>query len=223
MTGKAGFFISFEGGEGSGKTTQIALLADALRKRGHDVLSTREPGGTTKSETIRDMLVKRDGPGHEEMWLPESEALLHYTARLQHVHYVIKPALAAGKIVLCDRFADSTYAYQGGGQGCKPDFLSKLESLTLNGFKPDLTMLLDIVPEVGLSRATERMACSENREDKYEQENIDFHERLRREFLYLAASHPKRIKIIDAARDKNAIAADILDLALAGIGKAKVA
>ncbi len=144
-----GLFITLEGGEGSGKSTQIKALAERLRAQGYDVVTTREPGGTPEAEKIRDLLVKRDGG----KWTPMAEVLLLFAARAMHVDTLIKPALAAGKIVISDRFTDSTRAYQCYGHGVAMDILEGIDQLVLNGFKPDLTFILDVPVEQGLARA----------------------------------------------------------------------
>jgi len=149
-----GLFISFEGGEGSGKTTQINRLADYLTRQGYGVVTTREPGGTPEGESIRDVLVQRGGGD----WLPMSEVLLLYAARYMHVEKVIKPAIAEGKIIICDRFADSTLAYQGYGHGLNPDSIKAVEALTIGAFKPDLTYILDIDVKTGLARSNKQLA-----------------------------------------------------------------
>lgn len=177
MTG-AGLFITFEGGEGSGKSTQIRLLKEYLEQSGHGVILTREPGGTPEAEKIRDLLVQRDGGA----WSAEEECLLLYAARKGHVERVIKPAIAAGKIVLCDRFSDSTMAYQGYGHGLSHAFIDNLDRLVLGGFKPDMTFMLDIAPEVGLARSERRLVSAadgskEQTEDRFERLDFSFHKK----------------------------------------------
>lgn len=203
-------FITLEGGEGTGKTTQIARLAGSLRAAGHDVVTTREPGGTPAAEKIRDLLVRRDGGD----WTPWTECLLLYAARVQHVETLIRPALAAGKIVISDRFADSTRAYQSGGFGVDPARLGALDELSLGDFKPDLTLILDIDPETGLRRSGHRLNAENSAEDKYEALDLSFHQRLRRAYLDIAASEPARCTVIDAAGDIDGVAATILTAVL---------
>lgn len=199
-------FITLEGGEGTGKSTQIARLAESLRAAGHDVVTTREPGGTTAAEKIRDLLVRRDGGD----WTPWTECLLLYAARVQHVETLIRPALAAGKIVISDRFADSTRAYQSGGFGIDPDRLAALDQLSLGGFKPDLTLILDIDPETGLHRSGRRLNAENSAEDKYESLDLSFHHRLRRAYLDIAAAETARCTVIDSSASIDDIAASIL-------------
>ncbi|AMW35198.1 dTMP kinase [Haematospirillum jordaniae] len=201
-------FITFEGGEGSGKSTQIRLLADFLRQKGIGVAMTREPGGAPGAEEIRALLVR----GEASRWDPVSEALLLYAARRNHVLQTIRPALMAGQWVLCDRFNDSTLAYQGVGHGLDPAFLDTLFQVSAEDTRPDLTFLLDIDPCVGLSRA-ERRGDADNR---FESMHLSFHVRLREGFLSLAAKDQKRFRIIDAARSVDQVHQDIIK-ALGGL------
>lgn len=207
---KRGLFISFEGGEGAGKTTQINKLAAALTDKGHDVVTTREPGGTPEGEKIRALLVQRDGGP----WSPMAEALLVFTARVQHVERIIKPALAEGKIVISDRFTDSTFAYQGHGHGLALKTIETLNQTTIGGFKPDLTFILDVDPETGLRRSGRRLASEQlqlkQTEDRFENLELDFHKRLRNGFLEIAKGDPGRCHIIDASAKASDIAEDIL-------------
>lgn len=186
----AGKFITFEGGEGGGKTTQLSLLARGLEALDIEVLTTREPGGTAGAEEIRNLLVN----GEVDRWEPLSEALLHYAARVEHVEKTVRPALEAGIWVLCDRFADSTVAYQGGGHGLGLDKIKTLQDLTLGSFKPDLTVVLDIDVEEGLARAFNRAAA----EDRYERMDLGFHQRIRAAFLEIADAEPARCVVVDA-------------------------
>ena len=183
----SGCFITFEGVEGCGKSTQIALLWEYLLEAGHDVIVTREPGGTPIAEAIRGVLLN---PDHDTMG-STTELLLYAAARAQHVYEKIAPALAGGQIVLCDRFADSTTAYQGGGRGLSAEILKTLNEIATGGVWPDCTLLIDVPVAVGLERARNR-----GRKDRIEQESIDFHERVREGFLALAASDSNRIKLI---------------------------
>lgn len=209
MTSSTGLFISFEGGEGSGKTTQINRLSDYLNAQGRRIVSTREPGGTDEAEKIRNFLVKRDGGN----WTPEAETLLLYAARSMHVQQIIKPGLDDGKVVISDRFSDSTLAYQGYGHGYDLQKIRDLDALILDGFKPDVTFILDIEPQKGIERSTRRLAneaLNLNRmEDKFEQLDISFHEKLRAGFLEIAAQEPKRCHVIDAAQDLDKVTEDI--------------
>jgi dTMP kinase len=205
----AGLFISFEGGEGSGKTTQINRLAQALVKEGHKVQTTREPGGTPEAEKIRSLLVQRDGGN----WSPLSEVLLLFAARTLHVEKVIKPALESGKIVISDRFTDSTRAYQGYGHGLPLEKIEEIDRAVLEGFKPDLTFILDIDAAAGLARSERRLAgehfMGARTEDRFEKLELEFHERLRAGFLSIAGSDPARCRVIDAAQNLDSIAAQI--------------
>lgn len=200
-----GIFISLEGGEGTGKSTQIKRLADALRTTGHDVLTTREPGGTPEAEKIRDLLVRRDGGN----WTPFTECLLLYAARVQHVETLIKPALAAGKIVISDRFADSTRAYQSYGHGLPLKQVEDLNTLSLGDFRPDLTFILDMDVEEGLARAGKRLSSEASAEDKYESLALAFHQRLRMGYLEIAGREPERCVVINAGRSIDDIAKDL--------------
>ncbi|HCQ70756.1 MAG: dTMP kinase [Alphaproteobacteria bacterium] len=209
MTSATGLFISFEGGEGSGKTTQINRLSDYLNAQGRRIVSTREPGGTDEAEKIRNFLVKRDGGN----WTPEAETLLLYAARSMHVQQIIKPGLDDGKVVISDRFSDSTLAYQGYGHGYDLQKIRDLDALILDGFKPDVTFILDIEPQKGIERSTRRLAneaLNLNRmEDRFEQLDISFHEKLRAGFLEIAAQEPKRCHVIDASQDLDKVTEDI--------------
>ncbi len=183
----SGCFITFEGVEGCGKSTQITLLWEYLVESGYNVIVTREPGGTPIAEAIRGVLLN---PDHDGMG-STAELLLYAAARAQHVYEKIAPALAAGQIVLCDRFADSTTAYQGAGRGLHAELLSTLNEIATGGVWPDCTLLIDVPVAVGLERARSR-----GRKDRIEQESIDFHERVRHGFLDLAAAEPDRIRLI---------------------------
>jgi dTMP kinase len=185
-------FITFEGIEGVGKTTHLLYMADQLRAVGIDVLTTREPGGTPMGEEIRDILLAHR---HERV-APLTELLLMFAARAQHVDRVIRPALDAKRWVLCDRFVDATYAYQGGGRGVETDLIEKLEKLVLGDFKPDLTLLFDAPIFVGLNRVKSRGGV----QDRFEQEQLDFFERVRLAYQARAHYDPERHKIIDASR-----------------------
>ncbi len=190
----AGRFITFEGGEGCGKSTQIRLLADRLRAVGRDVLLTREPGGTALAEKIRSLVREEsdDPPGFR------AETLLFLAARAQVVENVIRPALTAGKWVLCDRFADSTFAYQGYGRGLDLDELKRINSFAADGLVPDKTILLNVSPEVSAMRMRAREAATNTVADRMEKAGDGFHDRLRRGFMELAAAEPERFRIISA-------------------------
>lgn len=189
-----GLFITLEGGEGSGKTTQIELLAAALEEWGYDVIQTREPGGTEESEKIRELLVDRKGGN----WTPVAECLLFFAARNMHVETLIKPALAAGKIVISDRFADSTRAYQSYGHGLDLEIVEKINNLSLGSFQPDLTFIMDLPVETGLERAGKRLEADHSAEDRFEQLDTDFHEKLRQGYLNIAAKNQGRCVVMDA-------------------------
>ncbi|MCM2344832.1 MAG: dTMP kinase [Alphaproteobacteria bacterium] len=201
-----GIFITLEGGEGAGKTTQIRMLATALQQQGYQVIVTREPGGTPEAEKIRDFLVKRDGGN----WTPMAECLLLFAARQMHVEHLIKPALADGKIVISDRFADSTRAYQSFGHGLPLDTIEEINRLALGDFAPDLTFILDLPVPEGLARAGERLSAASSQEDRFERLGRDFHERLRQGFLTIARRDAERCRVIDATRGIEEIARDML-------------
>jgi len=205
-------FITFEGGEGSGKTTQINRLSQTLSQIGYKVVTTREPGGTPEAEKIRDLIVQRDGGN----WLPIAEVLLFFAARVTLVEKIIKPALAEDKIVICDRFTDSTTAYQGYGHGIDHHTIEQLSSITLGHFAPDVTIILDIDPKIGLERSDRRLAAEQfqvkQREDRYEQLDLEFHKRLRKGFLNIAKDEPDRCHVIDASKDIDAVSGQIADI-----------
>ncbi len=186
-----GKFITFEGGEGTGKSTQVPLLAEALRGAGLSVHTTREPGGSPGGEDIRKLLVS----GEAGRWDPTSEALLHFAARRDHVRKVIRPKLEAGTWVISDRFADSTMAYQGYAQGLGRPAVEALYRMTLGDFAPDLTLILDLPVSLGLERA----AARRDGEDRYERLGPDFHARLRDAFHDIAKREPKRCVLIEAS------------------------
>lgn len=188
-----GAFISFEGGEGAGKSTQIRMLRDILRARGHDVVLTREPGGTPEAERIRDVVV---APGHR--FTPLAEALLYYAARAEHLAHLIRPARAGGAVVLCDRFLDSTAAYQSIAGGLPGSVLENLKALVVGADMPDLTIILDLPPQKGLARAIARARELGEATSRYENMDIGFHERLRDAFLNIAGNEPGRCLVIDA-------------------------
>jgi dTMP kinase len=192
-----GLFITLEGGEGAGKSTQSRRLKATLESAGRDVVLTREPGGTPEAEKIRDLLVQRDGGN----WTPMAECLLFFAARQMHVETLIKPALADGKIVICDRFTDSTIAYQGYGHGFDIPTIEQIAQLSLGDFKPDLTFILDLPVADGLARSLKQKDVSsgkENTEDRFEKLKIDFHEKLRQGFLDIAAHETERCVVVDA-------------------------
>jgi dTMP kinase len=200
MAERRGRFITLEGGEGAGKSTQAARLCDWLREQGHEAVQTREPGGTPGAEQIRGLLTT----GAADRWTPVSEALLLYAARADHVARLIRPALERGAWVVCDRFADSTRAYQGVGHGMEPAVLAALHTAALGDFGPELTLILDLPPDAGLARAAHRGG-----EARFESLPPDFHARLRQGFLDIAAAEPDRCVVIDATQDKDAVSAEI--------------
>jgi dTMP kinase len=203
-----GRFITFEGGDGSGKSTQLKLLAEYLSTRGRQVVCTREPGGTNLGKMIRRVLLEAG----DEKISPETELFLYLADRAQHVHEVVRPALAAGKIVLCDRFTDSTLAYQGYGRGVDLRMLEQLNRMASGGVAPDLTFLLDCAPDVGLSRTAARMETQKpgaRREDRFERKEREFHERVRSGFQELARNDANRVRLLDAARPIEDLHAEI--------------
>lgn len=195
MAGR-GLFITVEGTEGVGKSTNIACLTEALRARGVDLVVTREPGGTAIGENIREVLLRvSDAP-----MCAEAELLLIFAARAQHLDEVVRPALDAGRWVLSDRFTDATYAYQGGGRGLDNSFIQQLENLVQGELRPDVTVLLDVEVEVGLARARQRGDL-----DRIEKEHRAFFERVRERYLELAESSSGRYRIIDAGQSLDSI------------------
>lgn len=199
-----GRFITLEGGEGAGKSTQIARLRDTLEAQDLDVMITREPGGTTGGDQIRELLVN----GDTNRWEPLTEALLNYAARHEHLQKVIMPALIAGTWVLCDRFSDSTMAYQGYGHGMNREVIRRLHRLIVGDVTPDLTLIFDMPVELGLERAQSRGEG----EDRYERMGVEFHQRLRDGFLDIAKKDPARCKVVDAAGDMDSVANAVLEL-----------
>ena len=204
-----GFFITFEGGEGAGKSTQARLLGETLTSAGHDVVLTREPGGASGAEVIRELLVTGE-PGR---WTPLAEALLFAAARDEHLRTTIRPALARGTIVICDRFADSTRAYQGAAGGVQSQVIDQLEHWVVGSTRPDLTIILDIDPESGLARAHERGGGA----DRFERHDLDFHARLRAAFQEIAARESERCRVMDARRDRDIVAREIGELVLSAL------
>jgi dTMP kinase len=199
------FFITFEGGEGAGKSTQIERLRRRLEAGGHRVQITREPGGSGRAEEIREVILS----GRAKAFGPLAEAILFSAARIDHVDRTIRPALAQGITVLCDRFADSMRAYQGALGHVKPGLLSALERVAIDGTQPDLTLILDLPAEVGLARARSRQASRGEGVDRFEAETSTFHEALRQAFLDIAARDPGRCAVIDADREADAVEASI--------------
>ncbi len=202
MSGRA-LFITVEGGEGVGKSTNIAVVEDWLRDRGIDYRLTREPGGTELAEAIRGILLE---PRQEPM-APMTELLLVFAARAQHLREVIEPALEAGQWVICDRFTDATYAYQGGGRNLPQGWIAELENLVQGQRRPDLTLLLDAPVDVGMARAGSRGEL-----DRFEQERFDFFERVRSTYLARAGAEPERFRVVDTDRSLDAIADELREL-----------
>ncbi|MBU2166709.1 MAG: dTMP kinase [Alphaproteobacteria bacterium] len=198
-----GRFITFEGGEGSGKSTQAGRLAERLRARGLEVLLTREPGGSQGAEAIRELVVNGEG----ERWSPTTEVLLMFASRNDHLERTIRPALAAGHWVICDRFADSSRAYQGGGGGVDRAFIEALDQAVVGADQPDLTLIFDLPVEEGLERAFGRGLF----ETRFESKGVAFHERLRRTFLDIAAEHEDRCRVIDARGTEDGVALRVWD------------
>jgi len=198
--GARGVFITVEGGEGVGKSTNIHFVAELLRAAGHEPLLTREPGGTALAEKIRQLLL---APADEPV-CEMTELLLVFAARAQHLERVIKPALAEGRWVLCDRFTDATYAYQGGGRGLDQALIGRLEALVQNDLRPDLTLLLDAPVAVGKARADARGAP-----DRFESEQIAFFERVRAIYRQRAEAEPRRFCVVDAGQPLAAVQAQL--------------
>ncbi|MBK1968042.1 dTMP kinase [Brevundimonas sp. 3P9-tot-E] len=185
-----GRFITFEGGEGAGKTTQARLLVERLRAAGLDVIQTREPGGSPGAEEIRNIAVS----GEADRWSPRTETLLMYAARSDHLERTIRPALAAGSWIVCDRFADSSRVYQGAGGGVSESLIEALDAAVVDGDQPDLTLVFDLPVDVGLERAFGRGLF----ETRFESKGVAFHQKLRDGFLDVAERHPDRCVVIDA-------------------------
>ncbi|MDH1728767.1 dTMP kinase [Pseudomonas chengduensis] len=195
-----GLFITLEGPEGAGKSTNREYLAERLREQGIDVVLTREPGGTPLAERIRELLLD---PSDEPM-AADTELLLVFAARAQHLQQVIRPALAKGSVVLCDRFTDATYAYQGGGRGLSIERIAQLEQFVQGELRPDLTLIFDLPVEIGLARAVAR-----GRLDRFEQEGRGFFEAVRQAYLQRAEQAPQRYRVLDAGQTLAQVQADI--------------
>jgi dTMP kinase len=201
-----GLFISFEGIEGSGKTTQISMLSDHLLARGRSVRLTREPGGTLIGDRVRKILLDPANAALD----PRAELLLYAAGRAQHLAELIRPALGDGMIVLCDRFSDATIAYQGFGRGLDRDLIGNLDRLVTGGMRPDLTVLLDIDASTGLARARGRNSRHGLQEEaRFENERLPFHERVRRGYLELAKQEPGRFRVVDASKQPEEIQKEI--------------
>ncbi|QIG51333.1 dTMP kinase [Nordella sp. HKS 07] len=198
----SGIFITFEGGEGTGKSSHARNLAESLRKSGRSVVLTREPGGSPGAEEVRALLVT----GEVGRWSADAEALLNYAARDSHLRETIRPALTRGDLVLCDRFMDSSRAYQGHAGGGDMALIDMLERSIVGRTRPQLTIILDVDPEIGLRRARGRGASDE---DRFEKKGLDFHRKLREAFIQIAAKEPARCRVIDSSRPYEAVAEDI--------------
>ncbi len=203
-------FITLEGIEGCGKTTQIRNLSTYFKNRGLPVVVTREPGGTAIGKKIRTILLN---PESRDL-VPTAELLLYMADRAQHIHSLIKPCLAEGKIVLCDRYFDATLVYQGFARGLDTRFISDLHRLVFENLKPDITFLLDLAPRIGLARAWKQLdnGTRSGTESRFEEETISFHEKVRAGYLELADLDPERIRIIDASGDEKQVQLDIREV-----------
>jgi len=202
-----GFFITFEGIEGCGKTTQIGHLTAYLEKTNRPFLLTREPGGTAIGDRIRQILLSSENSKME----PAAEFFLYMAARVQHIRQVVLPALQEGKIVLCDRYADATVAYQGYGRGLDLNWIEETHRRVLGSVKPRLTFLLDLPVEEGLRRAWKRMENQAVKEDRFEKEALAFHQRVREGYLLLARMEPQRIIVLDGMRDEQSLHQEIVN------------
>jgi dTMP kinase len=196
-----GRFITFEGGEGAGKSTQVRILAERLRGAGHEVVATREPGGSEGAEAIRALLLTGDA----DRWSAVSETLLMYAARRDHIERTIRPALGRGAWVISDRFADSSRAYQGAGGGAPQGLLAAMDTFVVEDMRPDLTLVLDLPVEQGLARAGLRGGA----EMRFESKGVAFHQRLRQAFLDIAAAEPGRCAVVAADRTPDQVSAAI--------------
>ncbi len=203
-----GIFITFEGGEGAGKTTQLRRLAERLRAQGRIVTTTREPGGTPSAEAMRDLLVR----GDTDSLSATAEALLNYAARDDHLRRLIRPALERGEMVLCDRFMDSTRAYQAYAGDCPVALVDVLEREVVGETRPDLTLIFDLPVEEGLRRAGIRNGARHEAEDRFERKGEAFHRRLREAYLRIARENPERCVVVDASGDMDAVEREIFDI-----------
>ena len=201
-------FITLEGIEGSGKTTQIKYMVDFLRHKGQECVVTREPGGTLIGRKIRSILLDSENHAMDSL----TELLLYMADRAQHISEIIRPALDSGKTVICDRFYDATVVYQGHARGLEIEFIQALHKNIFNEVKPDMTLLLDLSPEKGLNRAWQAIHAGDRtgKETRLEEEDVSLHKKVREGYLALAAAEPQRIKIIDASRDEEAVRKDIM-------------
>lgn len=210
MTNKRGLFLTLEGAEGVGKSTNIEFITQYLDQRGIEYVLTREPGGTQLGEKIRELLLAV----HEEPMSELTELLLVFAARAQHLDKIIEPALAAGKWVVCDRFTDATFAYQGAGRGLSMETIGELESMVQGELQPDLTLILDLDPEIGMQRAGNRGEL-----DRFEREQMSFFRHVRQGYLDIAQAEPERCKVIDAAKALEDVKLDLLAALEQGLSK----
>ena len=202
-------FITLEGIEGSGKTTQMQQLSIYFENRGHSCVRTREPGGTALGEKIRAILLDPASTG----LVPTAELLLYMADRAQHINSLIKPCLAEGKVVLCDRYFDATVVYQGFARGLDTGIICDLHRLIFDDLKPDITFLLDLSPQIGLARAWKQLdsGTRSGTESRFEEETISFHEKVRAGYLELARRHPERIRVVDGSRDEKQVQVELRD------------
>ncbi|HET9476195.1 MAG TPA: dTMP kinase [Dehalococcoidia bacterium] len=217
MNTNRGLFIVLEGGDGSGKSTQARLLAEALQGRGIDVLLTQEPAGTRLGELIKGVFERSHSDGGAPPISAETELFLFEAARSDHVRTVIRPALAEGRVVVCDRFADSTLAYQGYGRGLPLDEIRRLNDIATEGLTPDLVIVVDVAPEVGTGRAD---AGGGKKRDSIGQESLEFHRRVREGFLEIARSGGDRYVVVDAGKAVDEVAASVLEVVEGQLGEA---
>ncbi len=203
-------FITFEGIEGSGKTTQIKQILNYLRGKGYNCIGTREPGDTVVGQKIRSILLN---PDHSDL-VPQAELFLYAADRAQHIRERIMPALTDGKVVVCDRFSDATTAYQGYARGLDLSLIEKINTIVLGELKPDITFLFDLSPEVGLKRAWKQIdgGSRSGAETRFEKEKLSFHEKVRQGYLKLAEHEPERIMIIDASKNEDEVRQQIIDI-----------
>lgn len=206
LSGKRGLFITFEGGEGAGKSTQIRTLAGTLRERGLDVVVTREPGGSAGAEAVRHVLLS----GAAEEFGVRMEAVLFAAARNDHVEEIIRPAFEKGAVVLCDRYLDSSRVYQGTTGNLEPEFIETLQRIAVDGMMPDLTLIFDIAAEKGLARARKR-ADEGATPDRFEKEELETHEKRREAYLDIALAEPRRCRIVNADQPEERVTSDIME------------
>lgn len=214
----SGLFITFEGGEGAGKSTQVARLRERLQEAGYPVVATREPGGSPRAEAIRASILA----GEAKPYGPLAEALMFSSARHDHLEQKIRPALRQGAIVLCDRFADSTRAYQGAVGDIEPAVIDALEQIIVRATRPDLTLILDLPAEEGLARAASRRQEAGGGVDRFEQENIGFHRKLREAFRAIAQNEPERCRVINASRSPDEVAHEIWETVCTHVPRIKI-